>query len=529
MRTTLRTTTAALAAGLVALTTTVGAPLDARAATTTWSASQGFSSTQGGSQWTYESFAAGAGTRLTGYDAAFPRWRTASYPWVSPDAAHPETSKGAARVWTAPAAGTVAISGAVRKGDALGDGVVASIRSGSSTLWSSRVTGTSGVTPSGVASVPVAAGQRVAFVVEAGGSMSNDHTFWNPTLTLTTGSGATQPAGSLSVTAYGAVAGDTGDDVAAFRSTLAAARQQGRSVWVPSGTFRLGDVLEVQGVVVRGAGRQATTLLSTNPDRGSVDLRGAGAGLHDLRREYATTSVRDGKNEKNSITVYDSPAFSVTGVHVVRASTAGIYVDGSSGTISGNRVEQTQADGIHVTEQSSAVTISDNDVVATGDDCIAVVGYRYQGGPSRDITIRGNDVGYGSQARGISVVGGEDVTIAGNHVERSRMAGIYISVEAEYDTVDTLRIDVLDNVVDSTPTNQPSGHANVLVYGSQGRLDEIRFERNLSVNATNHAFGVWGGGTIEDVHFVGNEARAAAAGPTKFESGTIHRSGNTGF
>ncbi|WP_114558935.1 right-handed parallel beta-helix repeat-containing protein [Desertihabitans aurantiacus] len=529
MPTSLRTTTAALVAGLVALTTAVAAPPPAAAATTTYSASQGFSGTQGASQWTYESFAAGSQSRLTSYDASFPRWRTGSYPWVSPDALHPETSSAAARVWTAPASGTVAITGAVRKGDAVGDGVVASIRAGSTTLWSSRVTGTSGVSPGGVGSVAVTAGQRIAFVVEAGGSMSNDHTFWNPTITLTTGAGSTPPAGSLSVTAYGAVADDAGDDLAAFRATLAAARQQGRSVWVPSGTFRLSDVLEVQGVVVRGAGQQATTLLSTDPDRGSVDLRGAGAGLHDLRREYATTSVRDGKNEKNSITVHDSPSFAITGVHVVRASTAGIYVDGSSGTISGNRVEQTQADGIHVTEQSSAVTITDNDVVATGDDCIAVVGYRYQGGPSRDITIRGNDVGQGSQARGISVVGGEDVTIVDNHVERSRMAGIYISVEAEYDTVDTLRIDVLDNVVDSTPTNQPSGHANVLVYGSQGRMDEIRFERNLSVNATNHAFGVWGGGSIEDVYFIGNEARAAAAGATKFESGTIHRSGNIGF
>ncbi len=504
-------------------------PTTAAAATTTYTASAGFSGMQGANQWSYESVSGGTAARLTTFDASFPRWRTSSYPWVSPNALHPATSGAASRVWTAPASGTVSISGAVSKGDALGDGVVASIRLDSTTLWSTRATGTQAVTPSGVASVPVTAGQRISFVVEAGGSMSNDHTFWNPTVTLTTGTGGGQPAGSLSVTSYGAVADDGRDDLAAFRATVTAASQQGRSVWVPAGTFQLGDVWEVRGLEVRGAGRDHTTLLATNPDRGSIDLYGAGVALRDLTHEYVSTTARDGKDVKNSITVRDAPGFAVTGVHVLRASTAGILVRASSGTISGNRVEATQADGIHITERSSHVTVVDNEVVATGDDCIAVVGYRYQGGPSREIEIRGNDVGYGSHARGISVVGGEDVTIAANHVERSRMAGIYISVEASYDTVDTLRIDVLDNVVDATPTNQASGHANVLVYGAQGRIDEVVFERNLSVNATNSGFGVWGGGAIEDIYFTGNEVRDAAGSPTRFVSGRIHASGNTGF
>src|SRR5262249_41614957 len=48
----------------------------------------------------------------------------------------------------------------------------------------------------------------------------------------------TQPANSLSITSYGAVANDTNtDNSTAIQNCINAAQSQGKSVWIPSGTF----------------------------------------------------------------------------------------------------------------------------------------------------------------------------------------------------------------------------------------------------------------------------------------------------
>jgi polygalacturonase len=71
---------------------------------------------------------------------------------------------------------------------------------------------------------------------------------------------ATQPANSLSVTDYGATANDTTDDANAFDAAIAAAKSQGKEVWIPSGTFTLNHHIIVDQVTIRGAGQWYSVL-----------------------------------------------------------------------------------------------------------------------------------------------------------------------------------------------------------------------------------------------------------------------------
>lgn len=63
----------------------------------------------------------------------------------------------------------------------------------------------------------------------------------------------TQPAGSVSVANYGAVAGDGLDHSNAFRSAISAAGNGG-TVWIPAGVYYLDSKIGVSGVTIQGAG-----------------------------------------------------------------------------------------------------------------------------------------------------------------------------------------------------------------------------------------------------------------------------------
>ena len=71
------------------------------------------------------------------------------------------------------------------------------------------------------------------------------------------------PADHLSITCYGAVANDAGDDTAAINNAVSAAAPQGKGVWIPAGTFIINSRLNLAGVSVRGAGQWYTPSAGT--------------------------------------------------------------------------------------------------------------------------------------------------------------------------------------------------------------------------------------------------------------------------
>ncbi|MDO7908401.1 right-handed parallel beta-helix repeat-containing protein [Paenibacillus sp. JX-17] len=337
---------------------------------------------------------------------------------------------------------------------------------------------------------------------------------------------------SLSVVDFGAVPDDDNDDYQAIMDCIEEAKKQGKSVYVPAGNFKVSRIITLDGVGMAGAGSDKTILTSTDPENGSIDLKGRNVSLSHLAHIYETTVERgNGANEKNSITVRGAKDFAINHVRIEKASTAGILVQGSAegGKIENNTIDATGADGIHITSGSRDITIENNKVRRTGDDTIAVVSYRDGSPAASDITIRGNDVGYGSKARGISVVGGSDVTIENNTIRDTEMAGIYIAVEKEWDTDNVKDVKVTGNTIDHTGMREPNDHPNVLVYASQGELTEVSFTDNQILNAPHNGIGVWGDGNIGNIYFTSNTISKSQETPTVFKKGTIHKENNKGF
>jgi hypothetical protein len=103
--------------------------------------------------------------------------------------------------------------------------------------------------------------------------------------------------------------------------------------------------------------------------------------------------------------------------------------------------------------------------VGSGDDGFAVVSYRENGSRVRnvhwhDITVRDQRNG-----RGVSVVGGEDVTVDRFDVDGSAGAGVYVAAEPQYDTFGVDGVTMSGRI--RNPNTQHIPNANVVVYSAQ--------------------------------------------------------------
>ena len=151
--------------------------------------------------------------------------------------------------------------------------------------------------------------------------------------------------------------------------------------------------------------------------------------------------------------------FSIENVVVNGGNAAGIFITAChNGIINDCRVLNTLADGIHVTNKSSDITILNNYIYNTGDDGIAVVSYNKDEDVCRDIKIYSNSV-YNSKSRGISNIGGENIIIESNIINNTSSSGIIVAIDNHYGTFEPKNTIVESNIIsDAGYNNNPKGN-----------------------------------------------------------------------
>ncbi|MFG1702124.1 CBM35 domain-containing protein [Nonomuraea sp. M3C6] len=239
------------------------------------------------------------------------------------------------------------------------------------------------------------------------------------------GSAYAMPADHLSVTSYGAVADDSGDDTAAINSAISAARAQGKGVWIPAGTFVINARVNVAGVSVRGAGQWHTTVRGTN-GKGGFYATGSNVQIADLTIagdvRYRDDQAFDTGIEGNFGT--GSLVHNVWMEHVK----VGMWIDsGTDGLyVAGVRIRDTFADGVNIHANVRNTRFDQSVVRNTGDDGLAMFS---EGAPVTNSAFTFNTVTLPMLANTVGVYGG-----SGNRVEDNLLsdtvtasAGIAIS------------------------------------------------------------------------------------------------------
>lgn len=355
----------------------------------------------------------------------------------------------------------------------------------------------------------------------------------------------------VDVTTHGATPDDDGDDTDAIETAITAL-EPGDTLLIPPGTYVYSDTIDVKPANILIAAKGATLAFHTPanaPDdcptpAGQYNDRCCGGdattkgkyipGQAFLLRDAAvldgltlTTDVpirRGCTPQHTRVPVIGGGNQRVVNVTVEGGSGAGIFIYGAHDyVVAGCSVTRTQADAIHNTGGVRNGKIFGNIVRENGDDMIAVVSYVSTTNPDLDavaknILIQGNDVSGQYWGRGITVVGGEDVTIVDNQIRYTSVAsGIMIHRETSYQTWGSHNVVATNNLIEHVQTDpavynpinatQKTGHAGIDLYG-QGddgpdfTIERIRIENNTIVDT--YAAGIRLQGHSCDVLLSGN-------------------------
>jgi hypothetical protein len=239
----------------------------------------------------------------------------------------------------------------------------------------------------------------------------------------------TAPPGALSIDSYGATAGDGSDDAAAMRAAIAAAKAQGKPVWIPRGDYSLNSRVDVAGVTVRGAGPWYSVLHGSN-GKGGFNGTGAGTVLADFAM-FGDVTYRDDANFDAGLDGTLGPGSLVQNVWFEHTKVGIWTIGGDTALIVGCRIRDTFADGINLTRGTQRTRVEQVSVRNTGDDGIALWS---TGSPDTGNIVRFSTVTLPMLANGIALYGGTDNAATDDIVADTVVAaaGIAVSTRAEF-------------------------------------------------------------------------------------------------
>ncbi len=393
-----------------------------------------------------------------------------------------------------------------------------------------------------------------------------------------------KPSLTVDVRIFGALPDDGRDDTAAIQAALDSL-SAGQWLVFPAGSYQHNAQLVVRTarVVMWSEG---ATLHATNPDSQAVVLAADGASIYNFTLT-AVTADRLYEPWQARIAIFDSTLRStplrdnvIQGNRVINAgsrgsatansaSSAGIYVEFADNfLVAGNEVRRSLSDGIHVTGGARNGRVIFNTVRESGDDLIGLVSYMGNGYWTsetaarltgtlaakrdrtlvRDVLVAQNDVSGNYWGRGITVVGGADITISDNRIAQTAIgAGILLARDASFVTWGVNNVLVQDNTVSQVQTTAPAytpvgwdasvertGHGAVEVYSfvfdderafadlaDAAAVQNIRIARTTVTDAW--AAGVRVGiGTGDQETLVGDDANGVPVART-YSGGAVRR------
>ncbi|WP_222192779.1 glycosyl hydrolase family 28-related protein [Modestobacter italicus] len=285
---------------------------------------------------------------------------------------------------------------------------------------------------------------------------------------------------------FGAVGDGVADDGAALQQALDTAPEGGTLVLRDGATYRYSQVLTVStpGLTIEGAG---ATLEASDETASALKIVADDVTVTGLTLTTPTITQRWDPFESTMVWVAADSAV-LRDVHVRGAGGAGIAVTDGAGDFLLDRVTVTdsRADGIHITDQAHDGRVVSPVTTGTGDDGVAVVSYMKDGGPSERITIESPTVNGTTWGRGVSVVGGNDITYTDVTVRDTDAAGIYVGSEGDpYFTYASVGVLVDGGTVTGANTNADKDHGAVLVYaGNDDTTTSDVTVRDLTISGT---------------------------------------------
>jgi hypothetical protein len=263
-----------------------------------------------------------------------------------------------------------------------------------------------------------------------------------------------QPAGSLSVTSYGADPSGAADSGQAFTNAVNAASSQGKVLYIPQGTYTVNQHVIVNNVTVQGAGQWYSV------------LHGNGVGVYGNYAPNPSTNVHlsdfaiiGETTDRNDGAQVNAVGGSLGGGSVVQNiwmqhTKCGLWLDGPFDglTVRNNRILDMTADGLNLHNGISNTTVTQNFLRNIGDDGLAMWSDQ---NADHNNTFSFNTVELPILANNIAIYGGRDNSVTDNVLSDTQTQGGGLHVSNRFNPVllsgtttlarnTTLRAGVLD-------------------------------------------------------------------------------------
>jgi hypothetical protein len=189
------------------------------------------------------------------------------------------------------------------------------------------------------------------------------------------------PANSLSITdpSYGAVGDGVTDCTTALQNCIYAATSQGKTVWMPAGTYVItGSINLPSNATVQGAGMWYTTLIgnaslyNTSSSK-RVTLNGAGNNIH--LSDFAIVGFLNYRNDSepnDGLGGSYGTGSTISRIWVEHTKTGAWLINSSGPVVDGCRFRNTIADGCNLCVGMQNTTVTNCTARGTGDDCFAI-------------------------------------------------------------------------------------------------------------------------------------------------------------
>ena len=250
----------------------------------------------------------------------------------------------------------------------------------------------------------------------------------------------------LDVTGYGANGSDNGDDTSAFQSCLNAATTAGKGVYIPPGTYRINQQLNLlPNTTLQGAGMWHTEILFTSTGSeasGGIEGRGANIKLRDFYLKGSQESRYAAPLGYKAIKGWFSTNSLIENVWAEQTTCGvwtGWYNAGQTNnfthgtTIRNCRFRNTFADGINLAQGSRYSTVENCHIRGNGDDGLASWSSGLSGGwpQCQNLIFRYNTIECVWRAGGIGIFGGQAHVIQNNLI-RDQVAGAGIRLNTVF-------------------------------------------------------------------------------------------------
>ncbi|MFG2824908.1 carbohydrate-binding protein [Kitasatospora sp. NPDC048365] len=300
-----------------------------------------------------------------------------------------------------------------------------------------------------------------------------------------TGAAETLPSGYLSAQALGVTPG--GQDVtAALNSALTTAKNQGKGLFLPAGTYTVSDHVNLNGVKLRGAGVWYTVLRGTGL-KGGLYGQGGTSTVENLMIDGQNT-VRDDAGGQAGIEG-DFGTGSVIRNVWIQHTKVGLWINAPTTGLQASslRIRNTYADGVNLHGAVRGAVVSHSSIRGTGDDALAMWS---DGAAVTDSAFRNNTVQLPTLANGAAVYGGSGNSVENNLISDTVTAAAGIAVSTRFGQPFSGTTTVSGNVLRRTGSMEVNWNAKLgalWVYADQSDITQPVVLRNNTVEDSTYS------------------------------------------